>query len=150
MSDYVRSLRAHVGSRPLLLVAAGVLARDASGALLLVRNAETSDWSIPGGALELGETLEDTARRELREETGLTAGDLTLVDVHSGPEWFLEYPNGDQAYIVGATFQTTTVDGDLRPDGTECDDARYFPTTALPTEINAYNRRLLARCLGKV
>ncbi len=150
MADYVRELRQLVGSRPLLLVAAGVLAWDSSGALLLVRNAQTGHWSIPGGALELGETLEDTARRELREETGLVAGDLRLLDVHSGPDWFLEYPNGDQAYIVGATFLTTSVQGDLTPDGTECDDARYFSTTALPDEINAYNRRLLDRCLRKL
>ncbi len=52
------------------------------GAVLLVRRARPpamGEWSIPGGAQELGETAEAAARRELREETGLEAGPLTLV-----------------------------------------------------------------------
>ena len=52
------------------------------GAVLLVRRARPpalGQWSIPGGAQELGETAEAAARRELLEETGLTAGALTLV-----------------------------------------------------------------------
>ena len=52
------------------------------GAVLLVRRARPpamGEWSIPGGAQELGETAEAAARRELREETGLDAGPLTLV-----------------------------------------------------------------------
>ena len=52
------------------------------GAVLLVRRARPpalGQWSIPGGAQELGETAEAAARRELREETGLEAGKLTLI-----------------------------------------------------------------------
>ena len=150
MSEYVRDLRKLVGNRPLLLVAAGVLVRNAADAILLVRNAQTGQWGIPGGAMELGESLEETARRELYEETSLVAGDLNLLEVRSGPEWFLEYPNGDQAYVVGATFLAGEVRGEARPDGHECSEVRYFPTTALPAELNAYNRRLLDSCLDKL
>lgn len=52
------------------------------GAVLLVRRAKPpalGQWSIPGGAQELGETAEQAARRELLEETGLQAGPVTLV-----------------------------------------------------------------------
>ncbi len=52
------------------------------GGVLLVRRARApalGQWSIPGGAQELGETAEAAARRELLEETGLAAGALTLV-----------------------------------------------------------------------
>ncbi len=52
------------------------------GAVLLVRRSKppaAGQWSIPGGAQELGETAEAAARRELREETGLEVGPLTLV-----------------------------------------------------------------------
>lgn len=150
MSGYVRELRKLVGSRPLLLVAAGVIVKDTAGAILLQRSTDSGPWGIPGGAMDLGETLEETARRELYEETGLVAHELDLLDVRSGPEWYLEYPNGDQAYVVGATYLARGVEGDARPDGRECSEVRYFPTTGLPTEMNAYNRRLLDRCLDKL
>ncbi len=55
---------------------------DAPAAVLLVRRGKPpamGSWSLPGGAQELGETAEHAARRELAEETGLTAGPLLLA-----------------------------------------------------------------------
>lgn len=65
--------------RPLVGVGAVVLR---PGAVLLVRRARPPNfgsWSIPGGAQDLGETAEAGARRELREETGLSVGAMHLV-----------------------------------------------------------------------
>jgi ADP-ribose pyrophosphatase YjhB (NUDIX family) len=95
-------MRALVGHRPLVLVSAGVLAFNARGWLLLHRRTDDGNWDMPGGCLEPGETLEEAARRDVREETGLALGALTLLRVFSGPEMFRQYPNGDQAYHVAA------------------------------------------------
>ncbi len=61
--------------------------------MLLVRRGSApalGQWSLPGGAQELGETVEEAARRELREETGLTVGPLTLIahvdSIHHDPD----------------------------------------------------------------
>jgi 8-oxo-dGTP pyrophosphatase MutT (NUDIX family) len=143
---YVSDLRALVGPRPLILVAAGVLVLDGSGRVLLQRGNGGSGWTIPGGAMELGETLEETARRELREETGLEAGALTLLDVFSGPECFVRYPNGDQAYVVGAIYATRDARGEPTPDGEETTDLRYFPLEELPEPANALGRYVFDRC----
>jgi ADP-ribose pyrophosphatase YjhB (NUDIX family) len=65
--------------RPIVGIGIVVLRPDA---VLLVRRGRApalGQWSLPGGAQELGETVEAAARRELREETGLSVGPLTLV-----------------------------------------------------------------------
>ncbi len=73
------SIEREYPARPLVGIGAVVLR---PGAVLLVRRGKppaAGAWSIPGGAQELGETAEDAARRELREETGLDVGELTLA-----------------------------------------------------------------------
>src|SRR5690348_16331207 len=97
-------MRKFVGHRPLLLAAAGVVVVDELGRWLLQRRADDGLWGLIGGALELGESFEDAARRELYEESGLTVESLLQLDVYSGSEFRLTYPNGDQAFVVGATF----------------------------------------------
>lgn len=147
MADYVAEMRQLVGSRPLLLVAAGVIVQSSHRAVLLQRRTDDGLWGLPGGALELGETLEDAARRELLEETGLVAGELTLLDVYSGAEFFLRYPNGDEAYVVGATFSAGVIKGQVaEPDGREVTQLRYFALSELPPEMSTFNRTVLGRC----
>jgi 8-oxo-dGTP pyrophosphatase MutT (NUDIX family) len=130
-----------------VLVAAGVLVRDpANGAVLLQLRGDDATWGLPGGRLEPGETLEQAARRELLEETGLTAGDMTRTDVYSGPEFVVRYPDGYAAYVVGATFETSDVVGTLSiDDAGETAALAWYPVEQLPAEINAYNRMLLRR-----
>lgn len=127
-----------------VLVAAGVLVRR-DDLLLLQRRGDDGTWGVSGGALEPGETLEQTARRELLEESGLTAGALTLLDVYSGPDFRVRYPDGFEAYVVGATFETTDVTGSLVVDGEETLELGWFPVTSLPLPVSAYTRALLAR-----
>ena len=147
MSGYVTAMRALVGSRPLLLVAAGVAVLDLERRLLLQRRSDDNTWCLPGGALEPGETLLQTARRELREETGLEVADLTLLDVFSGPEFYVHYPNGDEAYVVGAVFLAQGCKGDLRTDSEETTALAYFCPHHLPEEVNGFNQHLLRQCV---
>ena len=51
---------------------------DVAGRIPLLRN-ERDEWELPGGKLEVGESLEDTVRREVREELGLTVQDVSLA-----------------------------------------------------------------------
>ncbi len=93
--------------------------------------------------MELGETLEETARREVREETALELGTLTMVAVHSGPEFFDRYPNGDEVSFVMVIYETREMRGALTADGNETRDLAFFALDALPPNMLAVARRVL-------
>ncbi|OXM13331.1 hypothetical protein CGZ75_19885 [Paenibacillus herberti] len=80
---YVEDLRKMVGHIPLILVGAVVLINDGNNRILLQKRMQhpVGRFGLPGGLMELGESTEETARREVFEETGLTIGTLHLIDV---------------------------------------------------------------------
>ncbi|WP_155268509.1 NUDIX domain-containing protein [Clostridium beijerinckii] len=59
MDEYIKKLRKHIGNEPLLLVAAGAIIYK-NRKTLLQRRADSGNWAIHGGVLELGETVEET------------------------------------------------------------------------------------------
>src|SRR5690554_1364069 len=96
---YIETMRAIIGNRPLLLVGTStIVVKDKM--ILLQRRADTVDWGYPGGYLELGETTEESAKRELYEETGLIAERLILYGVFAGETRHFTYPNGDEVYCT--------------------------------------------------
>jgi ADP-ribose pyrophosphatase YjhB (NUDIX family) len=84
---YIEDLREIIGTRPLILVGAVVGVIDEQGKILLQKRPE-GIWGLPGGLLELGESAEDAGRREVFEETGVEIGQLQLVNVFSGKQYF--------------------------------------------------------------
>ena len=76
MSDYIMDLRKIVGHAPLLQCAASVIIENGQGEILLGRRTDNHQWGYSGGSIELGETVEECAKRELFEEMGLVAEEL--------------------------------------------------------------------------
>lgn len=130
-SFFIR-LREHVGQAPLIVPAGGVLARDDGGRVLLARRADTGKWSIPGGAMELGERIDRTAVAELQEETGLDVEITRLIGVYSDERLKFTYPHGDRIKVISFLFEGRVTGGELRPDGQELTEARFFPPDQLP------------------
>jgi NAD+ diphosphatase len=93
--------------------------------VLLVRNAQwpTGRYSLAAGFLSLGESLEECAAREVKEETGVDITDITYVGSQSWP-----FPS---QIMVG--FVAQYAGGELSVDYTELEDARWFPISQLPT-----------------
>ena len=129
--SYIEWLRERVGRRKIFLVFGTVVLRDENGRILLQRRTDFDFWGLPGGVMELGEDIEACARRELLEETGLTAGPLQLVGIYTDPKYDVVYPNGDavQQFTVCLTGQVSG--GAMQPDGVETTEQGFFAPEAI-------------------
>lgn len=146
---YIMDLRAYVGHRPLIQVGASVLLEDRQGRLLLQLRTDNRQWSFSAaGSMEPGEAPEDTARRELLEETGLTARALELYGVYAGPEEHHVYPNGDEVYNVEFAYICRDWTGTLKCQAGEVEDLRFFAPDQLPPGLSSQTERRLAQLRG--
>lgn len=126
MSDYIRHLRSMIGTTVLEVPTVSILTFDADGRVLLVRHAESHDWTTPGGMIEPYETPADAAVREMWEETGLHVELTRLIGVFGGDLCTSTYANGDKLSWVSMVFAGTRIGGTPRPDGEETLEVRYF------------------------
>lgn len=136
MSDYIMDLRKIVGHRPLLQVGASVIVEDERGQILLQLRSDNRCWAYAGGSVELDEAVEDTARRELFEETGLRANALELFGIFSGPGTHYVYPNGDEVSNVDIVYLCRDYSGELRCQESEVEELRFFEAACLPENIS--------------
>lgn len=136
MDEYVKKLRKHIGKAPLLLVAAGAIIHK-NRKILLQRRADNGNWAIHGGVLELGETVEETVKRELNEEIGINPTELKLYKIFSGEDMHTVYPNGDEVYFINVIFLCEEYEGELKQDNEEVTELKWFDVDNLPRDINA-------------
>ncbi|MFD1204625.1 MULTISPECIES: NUDIX hydrolase [Sporosarcina] len=146
---YIEDLRAVVGHRPLIFVGAVTIIVDEKGRLLLQqRKFPHGAWGITGGLMELGESTEDVARREILEETGLQVDELKLINVYSGPEHYIKAENGDEFYVVTVAYFTEGFRGELIIDKTESLNFEFFYPDELPETIVKSHRVILNEFLA--
>lgn len=136
MTGYIKFLRDYVGHQPIQMVGAGVFMENERGELLLGLRTDNRCWGTAGGAVELGETVEEGAKREMLEETGLIADELELLGVFSGEDTHYTYPNGDEVYVIDIKFICRKYHGTLCPQPDEVSELRFFPIDGLPDNIS--------------
>lgn len=140
---YITELRKYIGSRPIISIGATILVVNDDKQILFQHRSDTLDWGLPGGALELNETLEEAAARELHEETGLVANEFDLVGVFSGPDYYFRYPNGDEVYTVIHLYIAKNVRGILEIKDDESLKLTYFSKNELPDQLEKRTKLLL-------
>ena len=136
MSDYIMGLRALVGHRPLLQVGASVIVVDSENRILLQLRSDNHCWGYAGGSVELDEVVEEAARRELLEETGLIAEKLELFGIFSGRETHYVYPNGDEVSNVDIVYVCRQFTGTLKCQEGEVDALKFFRVDEIPENIS--------------
>lgn|SRR5512135_2964236 len=108
--------------RPIVVGVRVMMIRE--GQVLLVRHTYVPGWYMPGGGLNRGETLEQGARREAREEVGAELRNISLVGAYSN---FTEWRSDHNALFLSTDFSLSG-----KRDWREIAEARFFPLDALP------------------
>lgn len=133
-------MRKRVGCIPLMQCGASVIVENVKGEVLLQLRADNGEWAYAGGSVELFERVEDAAARELYEETGLIADELTLLGVFSGEALLYVYPNGDEVSNVDVVFLCRKYHGTLCCEKGEVERLVFFPPDRLPEPLFGVNR----------
>ncbi len=133
-----------------ILPAVAVAIFNDKGEILLQRRADVGKWCVISGHVEFGETVEEAAIREIREETNAEASLVRFIGVYSSP--------GSQTYVyddktvqyVTSYFEARLLD-ELNPDFTnnETQELRYFSPEAIPADLALLNDYWLADALSK-
>ncbi|NHA70067.1 NUDIX hydrolase [Phycicoccus flavus] len=127
--DFILRLRAAVGHELLWLPGVTAVVLDGER-VLLVRRADTGEWTPVTGICDPGEHPADTAVRECLEETGVRAEVEALTWVNVTPT--VTYPNGDRTRYVDHTFRCRYLGGDAHVADDESSDVRWASLTDLP------------------
>jgi 8-oxo-dGTP pyrophosphatase MutT (NUDIX family) len=139
---FSQQMRRHIGQAAYIMPGAGALIRDEAGHVLLQRRGDTGEWGLPAGAMEIGERLDQTIIREVREETGLEVKPTRLVGIYSDQDFCFTYPSGDQVKAVSTLFECHIIGGQLQADGVESLKVEFFSPDALPPMIPRHARRV--------
>lgn len=142
---YIEDLRKLIGHKCIILNGSCVIVKNKDGFILMQqRKYPYGKWGLPGGLMELGESTEDTARREVLEETGLTVGKLKLIGVYSGEEYLCYAENGDEWYVVTTTYITDDYEGIVTVNDDESIKFEWLDPNKLPDDVVKTHRYMIS------
>lgn len=128
--DYIKWIRSKVGKEKIILTFAGGCVFNENGEVLLQKRADFDAWVFPGGAIELGETPQMAAIREIKEETGLDVEIVELIGVYT--ELDMVYPNGDRAQSICIAYKLGVIGGEIIFNNKETKELKWFPLNDMP------------------
>jgi ADP-ribose pyrophosphatase YjhB (NUDIX family) len=97
-----------------IVAAASAVVVNDEGKILLQRRKDNDLWSLPGGAMELGESIAQTIVREVQEESGLRVELVRLVGIYTDPRHLIAYSNGEVRQQFSICFACRVIGGELR------------------------------------
>lgn len=143
MEDYLKKLREKVGHMPLVLPHAVVVVFNERGEVLLEERSDDGYFDFPGGGIDLKESGEEAAKRELYEETGLIADKLVLFNVYTGEVTHYVYFNGDEIYGVDLVYLCNKYHGELNPQLEEVKSLRFYDLKNMPDKMSIRNKAIV-------
>ncbi len=142
--SYIKDLRKYVGHSPILTAGVVLIVFNKKSEILMQLRTDYNQWGFPGGAMELGESFEETAMRELKEETNLEIKEMKMLKVLSGKDTYREYPNGDKLYDITAVFVVKGY-GDLKINDNESSKLDWFDINDLPNNLTEHTKNYIEK-----
>lgn len=127
--DYYDDPRAPAASS--LVPSANVVVTNDAGQVLMIKRSDNGNWAVPGGAMELGESLVQAAVRETREETGVDCEITGLVGIYTDPKHVILYTSdGEVRQEFSVVFTARAIGGTPAPSS-ESVEVRWKDTAKL-------------------
>ena len=104
-----------------------VVVTNASGDVLLIRRSDNQNWAVPGGAIDLGESMVQAAVRETREETGIDCEITGLVGIYTDPKHLILYTSDGEVRQEFSIVLTGRATGGTPTRSSESSDVRWVP-----------------------
>ena len=129
---------------------------DKDGKLLIQKRSankknEPNKWDLSGtGHIDIDETPEQAAVRELFEETGLVADELELFNVYTGEITHYVYFNGDEIYGVDLVYLCNKYHGEIKPQPEEVKHLKFYDLKNMPTKMSIRNKAIVNDLLRKL
>ena len=120
-----------------LVPSANVVVTNEDGEILLVRRSDNGNWALPGGAMDLGESLPDTAVRETAEETGVDVEITGLVGIFTDPRHVILYTSDGEVRQEFSVVFAARPTGGIPTPSSETTEVRWIPVPeigALPMD----------------
>ncbi|WP_410982786.1 NUDIX domain-containing protein [Bacillus cereus] len=136
ISTFYKQIREKVGSELIFMPSVAAIIKNEKGEILF-QYPGGEFWSLPAGAIELGETPEEAVIREVWEETGLQVQIKEIKGIFGGKDFRHTYENGDQVEYIVVVFECEVIEGELKAIDRESLKLQYFslqerPKLALP------------------
>ncbi len=114
-----------------LVPAASAIVADESGRILLHRRRDNEMWALPGGQMELGESVAGCVVREVREETGLDVEPVSIVGIYSDPKHVFSYDDGEVRQEFSICLACRILGGELAASD-ESYEVAFQPPSDIP------------------
>jgi 8-oxo-dGTP pyrophosphatase MutT (NUDIX family) len=112
---------------------ANVAVINDAGELLLIRRSDNDNWALPGGGLDLGESLPQTAVRETREETGVDCEVTGLSGIYTDPGHVILYTSNGEVRQEFSVVLTARATGGQPTPSSETSEVRWVALDDLET-----------------
>lgn len=139
--SYIGYLRSMVGNKMVMLNSTAVILTNSENQILLQKRSDNGLWGLPGGLLELDETIEEGAIREVKEETNLDIRITKFIGVFINP--LMTWRKQDKAKVFGFGFVGEVVGGELNINDKESLELRYFNIDELPSLHSQDNQDMM-------
>ncbi|WP_160051357.1 NUDIX domain-containing protein [Nocardiopsis sp. FR26] len=132
-----------------LVVAASAAVLDGQGRLLLQRRVDNGLWAMPGGAMEMTESLPQAAVREVREETGYEVEVTGLVGTYTDARHVIAYGDGEVRRQFNVCFRAKVVGGELSVSDESHEVCWFAPEETSGLEMHHTQRLRVEHALGR-